>query len=128
MIEARTFRENCNRATPDSKLGTEGQNGPAPAACTACRCRSLDALIRKHFQFLTEDVGDPHVNNQITAVTTLLRATPLTRLTRPPTEAASTGAVISLVAQSVPLSWRQGQSKPGRAKGRIPRSQYHGST
>lgn len=31
---------------------------------------------RKHFQFLTEDVGDPHVDKQITAVTTLLRATP----------------------------------------------------
>lgn len=31
---------------------------------------------RKHFQFLTEDVGNPHVNGQITAVITLLRATP----------------------------------------------------
>ena len=31
---------------------------------------------RKHFQFLTDDVGDPHVDKQITAVTTLLRATP----------------------------------------------------
>ena len=31
---------------------------------------------RKHFQYLTEDVGDPHVDKQITAVTTLLRATP----------------------------------------------------
>jgi hypothetical protein len=31
---------------------------------------------RKHFQFLTEDVGNPHVEKQITAVTTLLRATP----------------------------------------------------
>ena len=31
---------------------------------------------RKHFQFLTEDVGNPHVDKQITAVTTLLRATP----------------------------------------------------
>jgi hypothetical protein len=30
----------------------------------------------KHFQFLTEDVGNPHVDKQITAVTTLLRATP----------------------------------------------------
>lgn len=31
---------------------------------------------RKHFQFLTEDVGHPHLQGQITAVTTLLRATP----------------------------------------------------
>jgi hypothetical protein len=31
---------------------------------------------RKHFQFLTEDVGNLHVDKQITAVTTLLRATP----------------------------------------------------
>lgn len=31
---------------------------------------------KKHFQLLTEDVGDPHVNSQITAVITLLRATP----------------------------------------------------
>lgn len=31
---------------------------------------------RKHYQYLTEDVGDPHVDKQITAVTTLLRATP----------------------------------------------------
>lgn len=31
---------------------------------------------RKHFQFLTDDVGNPHVDKQITAVTTLLRATP----------------------------------------------------
>lgn len=31
---------------------------------------------RKHFHFLTEDVGNPHVDKQITAVTTLLRATP----------------------------------------------------
>jgi hypothetical protein len=31
---------------------------------------------RKHFQFLTEDVGNPHVEKQINAVTTLLRATP----------------------------------------------------
>jgi hypothetical protein len=31
---------------------------------------------KKHFQFLTEDVGDPHVDRQIAAVTTLLRATP----------------------------------------------------
>jgi hypothetical protein len=31
---------------------------------------------RKHFQLLTEDVGDPHVDRQITAVITLLRATP----------------------------------------------------
>ena len=30
---------------------------------------------RKHFQHLTEDVGDPHVDKQINAVTTLLRAT-----------------------------------------------------
>jgi hypothetical protein len=30
----------------------------------------------KHFQFLTEDVGNVHLANQITAVTTLLRATP----------------------------------------------------
>jgi hypothetical protein len=27
---------------------------------------------RKHFQYLTEDVGHPHVDKQITAVTTLL--------------------------------------------------------
>jgi hypothetical protein len=31
---------------------------------------------RKHFQLLTEDVGDPHVSDQIKAVITLLRATP----------------------------------------------------
>jgi len=31
---------------------------------------------KKHFQYLTEDVGHPHVDKQITAVTTLLRATP----------------------------------------------------
>ncbi|HTY65490.1 MAG TPA: P63C domain-containing protein [Alphaproteobacteria bacterium] len=31
---------------------------------------------RKHYYFLTEDVGNPHVDKQITAVTTLLRATP----------------------------------------------------
>ena len=31
---------------------------------------------KKHFQFLTDDVGDPHLQRQITAVTTLLRATP----------------------------------------------------
>jgi hypothetical protein len=31
---------------------------------------------RKHFQFLTEDIGNQHVDKQITAVTTLLRATP----------------------------------------------------
>ncbi len=31
---------------------------------------------RKHFQYLTEDVGDPHIDKQITAVTTLLRGTP----------------------------------------------------
>jgi P63C domain len=31
---------------------------------------------RKHFQHLTEDVGAPHVDKQINAVTTLLRATP----------------------------------------------------
>lgn len=31
---------------------------------------------RNHFQFLTDDVGNPHVEKQITAVTTLLRATP----------------------------------------------------
>jgi hypothetical protein len=30
----------------------------------------------KHFQFLTEDVGNVHLEKQITAVTTLLRATP----------------------------------------------------
>jgi hypothetical protein len=30
----------------------------------------------KHFQFLTEDVGDVHLEKQISAVTTLLRATP----------------------------------------------------
>ena len=31
---------------------------------------------REHFQYLTEDIGDPHIDKQITAVTTLLRATP----------------------------------------------------
>lgn len=31
---------------------------------------------RKHFQYLTDNVGDPHLERQITAVTTLLRATP----------------------------------------------------
>jgi hypothetical protein len=31
---------------------------------------------RKHFQLLSEDVGDPHLQQQITAVVTLLRATP----------------------------------------------------
>lgn len=31
---------------------------------------------KKHFQLLTEDVGDEHLGRQITAVTTLLRATP----------------------------------------------------
>jgi hypothetical protein len=31
---------------------------------------------RKHFQFLNQDVGNPHVKKQIDAVTTLLRATP----------------------------------------------------
>jgi len=31
---------------------------------------------RKPFQFLTNDVGHPHLQNQITAVTTLMRATP----------------------------------------------------
>ena len=31
---------------------------------------------RKHFQYLTEDVGHPHIDKQITAVTTMLRATP----------------------------------------------------
>jgi hypothetical protein len=31
---------------------------------------------RKHYYYLTEDVGNPHVDKQITAVTTLLRATP----------------------------------------------------
>lgn len=31
---------------------------------------------KKHYYFLTEDVGNPHVDKQITAVTTLLRATP----------------------------------------------------
>jgi hypothetical protein len=30
----------------------------------------------KHFQFLTDSVGSPHLERQITAVTTLLRATP----------------------------------------------------
>lgn len=30
----------------------------------------------KHFQLLTDDVGHPHLQNQITAATTLLRATP----------------------------------------------------
>jgi hypothetical protein len=30
----------------------------------------------KHFQFLTEEIGDVHLENQIRAVTTLLRATP----------------------------------------------------
>lgn len=44
------------------------------------RKNPVDALTRrrkhKHFQFLTEDVGNVHLANQITAVTTLLRATP----------------------------------------------------
>jgi hypothetical protein len=31
---------------------------------------------KKHFQFLSDDVGDPHLDRQLTAVTTLLRATP----------------------------------------------------
>lgn len=31
---------------------------------------------RKHYDWLTEDVGNPHVDKQIAAVTTLLRATP----------------------------------------------------
>jgi hypothetical protein len=31
---------------------------------------------RKHHQFLMENIGNPHLQNQITAVTTLLRATP----------------------------------------------------
>jgi len=31
---------------------------------------------RKHFQLLTEDIGEPHLDRQITAVTALLRATP----------------------------------------------------
>ena len=31
---------------------------------------------KKHFQFLTENVGDPHLERQIVAVTALLRATP----------------------------------------------------
>ena len=31
---------------------------------------------RKHHQLLTDDVGHPHLQNQITAVTTLMRATP----------------------------------------------------
>lgn len=31
---------------------------------------------KKHFQFLTDDVGDPHLNRQITSVIALLRATP----------------------------------------------------
>jgi hypothetical protein len=31
---------------------------------------------RKHYYWLTEDVGNPHVDRQIAAVTTLLRATP----------------------------------------------------
>jgi hypothetical protein len=31
---------------------------------------------KKHFQFLTEEVGDPHLKQQITAVIALLRATP----------------------------------------------------
>lgn len=31
---------------------------------------------KKHFQFLTEQVGDPHLDRQINAVITLLRATP----------------------------------------------------
>jgi hypothetical protein len=30
----------------------------------------------KHHQLLTNDVGNPHLHNQITAVTTLFRATP----------------------------------------------------
>jgi hypothetical protein len=30
----------------------------------------------KHHQFLTNDIGNPHLEKQITAVTTLLRATP----------------------------------------------------
>jgi hypothetical protein len=31
---------------------------------------------RKHFQYLTEEVGEPHLDKQIIATTTLLRATP----------------------------------------------------
>ena len=31
---------------------------------------------KKHFQLLTPTVGDPHLERQITAVTTLMRATP----------------------------------------------------
>lgn len=31
---------------------------------------------KKHFQLLTPEIGDPHLDRQITAVTTLLRATP----------------------------------------------------
>jgi hypothetical protein len=31
---------------------------------------------RKHHQFLTDNIGNPHLQNQITAVTILLRATP----------------------------------------------------
>jgi hypothetical protein len=44
------------------------------------RKNPVDATTRrrkhKHFQFLTDDVGDVHLEKQITAVTTLLRATP----------------------------------------------------
>lgn len=44
------------------------------------RKNPVDALTkrrkRKHFQFLTDDVGNVHLANQITAITTLLRATP----------------------------------------------------
>jgi hypothetical protein len=44
------------------------------------RRNPVDALTKrrkhKHFQFLTEDVGNVHLEKQITAVTTLLRATP----------------------------------------------------
>jgi hypothetical protein len=37
-----------------------------------------DKGYRRHkfFQFLTEDIGDPHLEKQITAVTTLMRASP----------------------------------------------------
>lgn len=31
---------------------------------------------RKHHQLLTDDIGHPHLQNQIMAVTTLMRATP----------------------------------------------------
>jgi len=31
---------------------------------------------QKHYYWLTEDVGNPHVDKQIASVTTLLRATP----------------------------------------------------